>query len=129
MRGSTRQEGPGTVGMAWTATLDILHMGCTGSEACRHCSTAAAEAVVDSMVGCSMDCTFAVAAADAVDSAGCAGRAGCIVDVYCHDASPALPADDGCSSCRRGRILPNRLGLSRRPGCLWISRRANNRRD
>lgn len=119
MRGSTRQVGPGIVGTAWKATLDILHMGCTGSEACRCCSTGEAEAVVDSMVDCSMHYTFAVAAADVVDNAGCAGRAGCIVvGVCCHDASLALPADDDCSSCRRGGILPNRLGLSRRPGCL-----------
>jgi hypothetical protein len=119
MRGSTRQVGPGIAGTAWTATLDILHMGCTGSEACRCCSTGEAEAVVDSMVDCSMHYTFAVAAVDVVgNAAGCAGRAGCIVGVCCHDASPALPADDGCSSCRRGGSLPNRLGMSRRPGCL-----------
>ena len=129
MRGSTRQVGPGIVGTAWTAILCIPHMGCTGSEACRRCSTAEAEAVEDSRVDCSMHYTFAAAAVDVVDSAGCAGRAGCIVGACCHGASPALPADDDCSSCRRGRILPNRLGLSRRPGCLWISRRANNRRD
>lgn len=118
MRGLTRQVGPGIVDKAWPATLCILHMGCTGSEACRCCSTAEAGAAVDSRVDCSMHCTFAEAAVDVVGSAGCAGRAGCIVGACCHGASPALPADDDCSSCRRGRILPNRLGLSRRPGCL-----------
>jgi hypothetical protein len=41
--------------------------------------------------------------------------------VYYLGAYPARPADDDCSSCRRGGRSPNRLGASRRFG--WIARR------
>lgn len=89
--------GPGTVDMEQKAILYILHMGCNGSGACRRCSIAGVVEVVDSRADCSTHCTLLVAAAS--------GSAGYMSAVYCHGASPALPADDGRSSCRRGRMI------------------------